>query len=64
MISLVCLIIFLYKVLYNRAYAIYSMGKHSEALAELENARKIAVESSESRHRVISQALDQMKVIV
>lgn len=48
--------------MYNRAYALYQIGRKGEAQSELEQAQKIAVESSESRHRVITLALEQLQV--
>lgn len=48
--------------MYNRAYALYQIGRKGEAQSELEQAQKIAVESSESRHRVITLALEQLEV--
>lgn len=48
--------------MYNRAYAYYKMGKKEKARTEMENALKIAAESSESRHKFISAALDKMRV--
>ena len=48
--------------MYNRAYALYQIGRKGEAQSELEQAQKIAVESSESRHRVITLALEHLQV--
>ena len=50
--------------MYNKAYALFQMGKKSDATKEMENALAIATESSESRHQVIRQAMDQMKVLM
>lgn len=50
------------QILYNRSYALYQLGKQSDALRQLEEALSAAADSSESRHQVIKQGICQAKV--
>ena len=46
---------------YNRAYALAKMGRTAEAKKELEEAKDIAVGFSETRHKIITSALENIK---
>ena len=48
--------------MYNHAYGLYYMGRLAEGKEELERAKAIASSSSESRHKIIVAALDNIKV--
>lgn len=53
---------FIVQVMYNRAYSNYCMGQAAEATRELEEAKRLSSTTSESRHKVISIALEKVKV--
>lgn len=48
--------------MYNRAYALHFMGRAGEAREELEKAKGISAATSESRHKIIMAALDNIRV--
>ena len=50
------------QVMYNRANAYMCMGKASEAREELEKAKELSAITSESRHKIITDALDSVRV--
>ena len=57
-VNIVC---FLAQVMFNQAYALVKTGRVPEAMEELQRAKsKAAV--SESRHKIISPALDGVMV--
>uniref|UniRef100_A0A1X7TTC9 Uncharacterized protein n=1 Tax=Amphimedon queenslandica TaxID=400682 RepID=A0A1X7TTC9_AMPQE len=49
------------EVLYNKAYCLWQINERSESKRLLNEALASAAECSESRHRVVSTALDQIK---
>ena len=53
----------LLQVLYNKAYCLWQINDRAESKRLLDEALGSAAECSESRHRVVSTALDQIKVI-
>lgn len=48
--------------MYNHAYGLYFMGRLAEAKEELERAKAIAASTTESRHKIIVAALDNIRV--
>ena len=50
------------QILYNKAYVLDHMGFRTEAMDELVTARGIAADTSELRHRIITSALESMRV--
>jgi hypothetical protein len=48
--------------MYNHAYGLYYSGRTSEAREELEGAKAVAANTTESRHKIIVAALDNIKV--
>lgn len=51
-----------HQILYNRAYVLCHKGRNAEAREELEKAKQIAADASESRQRIVNAALENMKV--
>jgi len=49
------------EILYNRAYVLCHKGRNAEAREELEKAKQIAADASESRQRIVNAALENMK---
>lgn len=52
------------QVKYNRAYALSKMNRIAEAEHELREAKTMAADFTESRHKIISSALDKIRVRV
>lgn len=50
------------KVLFNQAYALVKVGRNPEAMEQLQQAKSKAAATSESRHKIISPALDIVMV--
>ena len=48
--------------MYNRAYAELQLGRRQQCLELLESGKELASGASESRQRIISSALDNMRV--
>lgn len=49
------------EVNYNQAYTLYQMGRREEALKELQVGEASAVDCSESRHKIITAAIDKLR---
>ena len=54
--------IFIVQILYNKAYAELQLGRKEQCLQLLQNGQEIASGASESRHRIICNALDNLRV--
>ncbi len=50
------------QVKYNRAYALSKMSRTAEAERELQEAKTMAADFSESRHKIITSALQTIRV--
>ena len=48
--------------MYNHAYGLYYTGRQVEAKEELERAKGLAEKTTDSRHKVIVAALDNIRV--
>ena len=48
--------------MYNKAYAELQLGRREQCLEMLENGQEVASGTSESRHRIITNALDNLRV--
>ena len=48
--------------MYNKAYVYAQTGRRSDAQEEMEKASAMSEKSSENRHKIISAALDDMRV--
>ena len=48
--------------MYNHAYGLYCSGRTAEAKEELEGAKVIAASTTESRHKIIVAALENIRV--
>jgi hypothetical protein len=57
-------LLFLSQVLYNKAYSELQLGRRQQCDELLENGREIASGVSESRHRIITSAIESLKVTV
>ena len=57
-------LLFLPQVLYNKAYAELQLGRRQQCDELLENGRETASGVSESRHRIITSAIESLKVNV
>ena len=60
--SLLALMCSVLQVLYNYAYALHMMGETGAAKEKLETAKAQAASTSESRHNIITAALDTIRV--
>lgn len=60
--TLVTSLIIVLQVMYNHACGLYFMGRLAEAKEELERAKAIAASTTESRHKIIVAALDNIRV--
>jgi hypothetical protein len=54
-------LLFLSQVLYNKAYSELQLGRRQQCDELLENGREIASGVSESRHRIITSAIESLK---
>ena len=50
------------QVMFNQAFALTKLGRTAEAMDELHKAKSKSATTSESRHKIISPALDNMMV--
>lgn len=50
------------QIMYNKAYAELQLGRREQCLEMLQNGQEVASGTSESRHRIITNALDNLRV--
>ena len=51
-----------FQIMYNKAYVYTQTGRRSDAQEQMEKAAAMSEQSSENRHKIISAALDDMRV--
>ena len=51
-----------FQIMYNTAYAYAQLGRKSDAHEQIEKALAMSEQSSENRHKIISSALEDLRV--